>query len=139
MTIRRRADSQGINHCKELTALITSSNKYEIITAPSLTLIVFRLNPKWGDGTRMDDSELNLLNQELHTRLDKRSDVFLTPTMLHSSSPSSPSSSSHSSPSIYCFRFAMGGLRTCWEDVASVWDVLEGEGESLLAQRGIRG
>lgn len=72
----------------------------------------------------MADPELNLLNQRLHTRLDARSDVFLTPTMLHSEERD-----------IYSLRFAIGSLRTTWEDVQKTWSAVIEEGKQVMADR----
>jgi hypothetical protein len=82
--------------------------------------LVFRLKPEGA----LTDPELNLLNQRLHTRLDARSDVFLTPTMLHSEERD-----------VYCLRFAIGSLRTTWEDVQKSWSVVVEEGKQVLADR----
>ncbi len=111
--------------------MITKSKNFELVTAPSLALLVFRLNPKHNQSGKSGelgqsgavDTELDLLNQRLHTRLDGRSDVFLTPTVLKSVERK-----------FYCLRFAMGGVRTTWEDVQETWRVVEEEGERVLAE-----
>lgn len=90
------------------------------MTKPSLSLLVFRLIKA---GQKLSDPELDLLNQRLHTRLDARSDVFLTPTVLHSEERD-----------VYCLRFALGGLRTTWEDVMKTWSVVEEEGARALKE-----
>ena len=82
---------------------------------------MFRLKP---EGSELADPELNLLNQRLHTRLDARSDVFLTPTMLHSEERD-----------IYSLRFAIGSLRTTWEDVQKTWSAVVEEGKQVMADR----
>lgn len=96
------------------------SSNFELVTKPSLSLLVFRLKKA---GESLTDPELDLLNQKLHTRLDVRSDVFLTPTMLHSKERD-----------LYCLRFAMGGLRTTWEDVMKTWQAVEEEGAKVLVE-----
>lgn len=105
---------------------------FEIVTPPSLSLLVFRLkNPSNPESSPIDktlvplaDPELNLLNQKLHTRLDKRSDVFLTPTMLHSNERD-----------IYCLRFAIGNVRTTWADVEATWSAVVEEGQAVLREQ----
>ena len=71
----------------------------------------------------MTDAELDLLNQRLHTRLDLRSDVFLTPAVLKSETRK-----------FYCLRFAMGGLNTRSEDVKCTWAIVEEEGAKVLSE-----
>ena len=108
---------------------MTDSPIFEIVTPPSLALLVFRLRPssletKPNSPPGLQDPELNLLNQKLHIRLDKRSDVFLTPTTLHSKERD-----------IYCIRFALGNPRTTWEDVIDTWKVVVEEGEAVLREQ----
>lgn len=70
----------------------------------------------------MSDAELNLLNTQLHNRLNARSDTFLTQTILHSVERE-----------IFCIRFALGGVRTQMEDVEKIWAAVEQEGKLALA------
>ncbi|KAK1926326.1 putative aromatic-L-amino-acid decarboxylase [Papiliotrema laurentii] len=107
----------GIGQCERLALVIEESPIFELVTTPSLALLCFRLNPRKG----YSDEELDLLNQRLHTRLDVRSDVFLTQTVLKSVERK-----------FYCLRFAMGGARTTWEDVEKTWEVVVEEGQAVL-------
>jgi len=101
---------------------VNQTPNFELVTKPSLALLVFRLRPD--ADVALTDPELNLLNQRLHTRLDGRSDVFLTPTMLHSEERD-----------VYCLRFAIGSLRTTWEDVEKTWAAVVEEGKTVLTDR----
>lgn len=98
--------------------LVKASPGFELVTEPSLALLVFRLNPSV---EHLTDPELNLLNQQLHTRLNARYDVFLTQTILHGIERE-----------IFCIRFAMGGVNTTMEDVKTTWEVVRLEGEQVL-------
>lgn len=89
------------------------------MTPPSLALIVIRLIDAEAD--KRDDAELNLLNTKLHSQLSIRSDVMITQTMLHSVEGD-----------IFCLRLAFGGLRTTYEDVLAVWEVVYEEGRKCL-------
>ena len=115
--LQSTADLQGIGQCERLALVIEESPIFELVTTPSLALLCFRLNPRKG----YSDEELDLLNQRLHTRLDVRSDVFLTQTVLKSVERK-----------FYCLRFAMGGARTTWEDVEKTWEVVVEEGQAVL-------
>jgi aromatic-L-amino-acid decarboxylase len=115
--------------CSRLATVVADSPIFELVTPPSLALLVFRLRSSSSSKkdqrlVALTDPELNLLNQKLHTRLDKRSDVFLTPTMLHSNERD-----------IYCLRFAIGNIRTTWEDVQATWDAVVEEGQAVLREQ----
>nr|XP_019047344.1 aromatic-L-amino-acid decarboxylase [Kwoniella bestiolae CBS 10118]OCF26274.1 aromatic-L-amino-acid decarboxylase [Kwoniella bestiolae CBS 10118] len=114
---------RGIEHCQRLTEIVSQSSKFEIITPPSLALLVFRLNPSSSGGGKVDDDKLNLLNQKLHQRLDTRYDIFLTQTVLHSIERN-----------VFCIRLAMGGVNTSFEDVQRAWEIIEEEGERVLSE-----
>ena len=112
--------SQGIDHCQQLAAIVKASRGFELVTTPSLALLVFRLKPEPGD---FQDEVLNLLNQRLNDRLVARYDVFVTQTVLHSVERE-----------IFCIRFSMGGLNTTMKDVMTTWRVIEAQGEEVLAE-----
>nr|XP_019008651.1 uncharacterized protein I206_06333 [Kwoniella pini CBS 10737]OCF47432.1 hypothetical protein I206_06333 [Kwoniella pini CBS 10737] len=122
---------RGIDHCQQLEKIIKESSNFEIVTPPSLTLIVFRLNPiSSKEDIQLDDDELNLMNQDLFKALDLRCDIFLTQTMLHSKERN-----------MYVIRIAMGGVHTKFSDVEEAWRIVEEEGQKILvkwkAQRAI--
>ena len=110
--------TKGINHCQQLVAMVEANPDFELVSRPSLALLVFRLRPA---GRNLQDAELNLLNQRLHTRLNARYDVFLTQTMLISLERE-----------IFCIRFAMGGINTTMEDVRATWKVVVEEGGEVV-------
>ncbi|WVR04512.1 hypothetical protein IAU60_001516 [Kwoniella sp. DSM 27419] len=118
---------RGIDQCRQLEELVRSSANFELVTPPSLSLLVLRLRPHstasghpQGQALLSDDM-LNILNQRLHDHLNARYDVFLTQTVLHSTERN-----------IFCIRFAMGGLHTTFEDVKKTWAVIVAEGEQVL-------
>ncbi len=87
-----------------------------------MALLVFRLVPS--KLKSYTDAELNLVNQQLSTRLNARYDVILTQTVLHSVERE-----------VFCIRFAMGGVNTSIEDVKATWAVVEAEGAEVLKAR----
>jgi aromatic-L-amino-acid decarboxylase len=95
--------------------IIRNSSDFELVSEPSLALLVFRYKRE-----HRTDPELNLLNQQLVSLLTVRSDVFLTQTMLHSVEGD-----------IFCVRFAMGGVNTTMEDVLATWRVVEESARGL--------
>lgn len=97
------------------------SSIFENVTPRSLTLVVFRLQPKDAAEKVYSDAELNLLNTQFHNRLAARHDTFLTQTVLHSTERE-----------IFCIRFAVGGWRTEVKDVETIWRAVEEEGERML-------
>ena len=93
-----------------------------MVTPPSLSLVVIRLITPDHSSKPLSDPELNLLTQKLHNRLDSRSDVFLTPSTLHSLEGEKK-----------VIRVALGGANTTMKDVEEVWAVIE-QGEEVLRQ-----
>ncbi|WRT64926.1 uncharacterized protein IL334_001866 [Kwoniella shivajii] len=111
----------GIEQCQQLAKIVEQSSTFEIVTPPSLALLVFRLKPSSSSPEEVSEDELNILNQNLHDRLNSRYDVFLTQTVLHSKEKN-----------IFCIRLAMGGRYTTFQDVKKTWDIIESEGEEVL-------
>lgn len=111
---------QGIDQTQQLVKIIEKTPNFRIVTPPSLSLVVVRLVPP----AKPDllDAELDLLNQRLHTRLNARSDIFLTPTVLHSVERE-----------FYCIRIAAGSHLTTMKDVEETWAVVVEEGEKVLS------
>ncbi|WWC87059.1 uncharacterized protein L201_001944 [Kwoniella dendrophila CBS 6074] len=112
---------RGIEHCDELAKVVESSKNFEIVTKPSLSLLVFRLKPSSTTAVQVDDDELNIINQRLYTNLDLRYDVFLSQTVLHSKESNK-----------FVLRLAMGGVNTTFKDVEKTWKIIEEEGEKVL-------
>lgn len=99
--------------------MVQKSPNFDLVTRPSLALLVFRL--VLSDTPKASDAELNLLNQRLSDRLHEKGDVFLTQTMLHSSDRE-----------IFCIRLALGSVNTTMRDVEEVWGAVEEEGARVL-------
>lgn len=112
---------QGIEHCQQLASIVNASANFEIVTPPSLALLVVRLRDPLAPNS--PDEVLNRLNQALYARLDARHDVMLTQTVLKSVESE-----------IHCLRIAMGGVNTTMKDVEEVWEVIESEGRHVLAE-----
>ncbi|KAK8846820.1 hypothetical protein IAR55_005908 [Kwoniella newhampshirensis] len=110
---------RGISQCTLLADIVGRSKNFEIVTKPSLALLVFRLSPS--SRADLTGDILDVLNQRLHDRLNARYDVFLTQTVLHSVERN-----------IFCIRFAMGGVHTTFDDVQATWSIVEAEGEEVL-------
>jgi hypothetical protein len=69
--------------------------------------------------------KLNELNRALHKRLDMRSDVFLTQTVLVSADGEEGGT--------FCLRLAAGGVSTEWSHVEAAWKIVQEEGAAVLA------
>ncbi|GFZ46696.1 hypothetical protein JCM24511_03916 [Saitozyma sp. JCM 24511] len=113
--------AEGIEHCQQLASIVNASANFEIVTPPSLALLVVRLRDPLAPNS--PDEVLNRLNQALYARLDARHDVMLTQTVLKSVESE-----------IHCLRIAMGGVNTTMKDVEEVWEVIESEGQHVLAE-----
>ncbi|ORX34523.1 putative aromatic-L-amino-acid decarboxylase [Kockovaella imperatae] len=114
---------RGVELSSRLGDMIRSSARFELVTPQSLSMVVFRLNPGQSPNALASD-DLNKLNSKLSSRLDHRSDVFITPAMLGSEEGN-----------MEVLRIQTGGYRTTMEDVLAVWKVVEEEGEALLRER----
>lgn len=109
----------GIGHCEQLAKIVSANPRFEIVAKPSLALLCFRLVP---EGVT-DEAHLNEVNRELHSRLEHRSDLMLTQTVLKSSE----------GREMFCIRFAMGVQRTTMKDVEEVWAEVDKEAEGVLS------
>ncbi|RSH83885.1 hypothetical protein EHS25_005500 [Saitozyma podzolica] len=113
--------AEGIEHCQQLASIVNASANFEIVTPPSLALLVVRLRDPLAPNS--PDEVLNRLNQALYARLDARHDVMLTQTVLKSVESE-----------VHCLRIAMGGVNTTMKDVQEVWEVIESEGRQVLEE-----
>lgn len=107
---------QGIALIDLFVSEIKRFSLFSLVTAPSLSLSVFRLLPR-----RIPDhplSSFNTLNRQFYTRLSAQPDIFLSHTQLLGA---------------YCVRFAVGAERTTEEDIRSAVRILNEEGENTLA------
>jgi aromatic-L-amino-acid decarboxylase len=112
---------QGVEHCQQLASIVNASANFEIVTPPSLALLVVRLREPLAPNS--SDEVLNSLNQALYAKLDARHDVMLTQTVLKSVESE-----------VHCLRIAMGGVNTTMKDVKEVWQVIESEGQQVLEE-----
>ena len=115
----------------KLADIIRSSKHFELVTPQSLSLVTFRLNPlkssvSNGHSTEVafPNEDLNEVNAQLASRLDHRSDVFITSAMLYGIEGK-----------IGCLRIQTGGYRTTMDDVEAVWRAVQEEGEKVLSER----
>ncbi|KZP20995.1 hypothetical protein FIBSPDRAFT_891589 [Athelia psychrophila] len=109
-------------------ALIEESPIFELVTAPSFALSVFRLIPgskgetlsesKGKDREAGAEAALNALNRAFHTALSARTDILLTQTTLDGT---------------FCLRFAVGSQRSEEVDVKWAFGVAEEVGKGVLA------
>jgi aromatic-L-amino-acid/L-tryptophan decarboxylase len=103
------------------STLIENSAIFELVTPPTLALVVFRLVPpgvSQNEAYRNDPQvikKLNSLNLQLH---DHTSQLFLTRTDLGGN---------------ICIRISTGGYRTEERHVKAAFEVLEKAGNELLA------
>lgn len=112
----------GIQHCDALADIVRANSDFEIVAKPSLALLCFRLVRPG-----LTEDELNELNKVLHSRLEHRTDLILTQTVLKSAE----------GRDMFCIRFAMGVQRTTMQDVQEVWtEVVKEAGGVLTSWRG---
>ncbi|KAF8635193.1 hypothetical protein AX17_003969 [Amanita inopinata Kibby_2008] len=101
------------------TDLLRKSEILELVTAPSLALSVFRLNPKGRSGIEHPVTELNNLNRVFYSRVSARDDIVLTQTVLNE---------------VVCIRFAVGAARTEHRHVEQAFKLLQDEGQVAIQE-----
>ncbi|KAF4567801.1 hypothetical protein EYR40_006810 [Pleurotus pulmonarius] len=113
-----------INLNNLFASLVSASSMLSLMTAPSLALSVFRLDPK-PDSTSLNDSKalspetLNDLNRSYYARISARKDILLTQTVLNGA---------------VCIRFAVGAARTEDVHIRKAYQLLCEEGKSTLEE-----
>jgi aromatic-L-amino-acid decarboxylase len=98
--------------------LVQRSDILELVTAPSLALSVFRLNPCIG-ATAYSLTDINILNRIFYDRISARRDILLTQTVLNG---------------VACIRFAIGVLRTEERHIDQAVKLLQDEGRSAIQE-----
>ncbi|KAI0822430.1 aromatic-L-amino-acid decarboxylase [Trametes gibbosa] len=110
----RKHIREGIALNEYFVSLIRASQDFELVTAPSLALSVFRLTvPPSVTFREGEDAHVvqNDLNQTFHKRVSNESDkIFLTQTKLNDT---------------FCIRFAVGAQRTRKEHVDQAWGIIQ--------------
>jgi aromatic-L-amino-acid decarboxylase len=115
----RKHIRRGIELNNLFATLIRNSDKFSLVTQPSLTLSVFRLvaKPKPDGQPALSLESLNDLNRMLFSRISARADIMLTQTSLNG---------------IFCIRFAVGATRTTDIHVRAAYDIICKEAETAL-------
>ena len=98
--------------------LVQKSDILELVTAPSLALSVFRLNPCIGE-TAYSLTDINNLNRMFYDRISARHDILLTQTVLNG---------------VACIRFAIGVLRTGEKHIDQALELLQHEGRIAIQE-----
>lgn len=99
--------------------LVQKSDILELVTAPSLALSVFRLNPCFGATTAYSLTDINNLNRIFYDKISARRDILLTQTVLNG---------------VVCIRFAIGVLRTEEKHIDQAVKLLQDEGRSAIQE-----
>ena len=91
-----------------------------LVTAPSLALSVFRIDPKTTspDQPALSLEALNAINKLFYARISARKDILLTQTILNG---------------VFCIRFAIGAERTEVFHIKQAYNLLQKEAQLALA------
>jgi aromatic-L-amino-acid decarboxylase len=94
--------------------LLERSDLLKIVTPPSLSLTVFRIDPAPNSlkNRVFALEELNDINKRFYGRLSARNDILLTQTILNG---------------VFCIRLAIGAVRTESYHIQRAYDLLEKE------------
>lgn len=98
--------------------LVSGSPVLRIVTPPSFSLTVFRIDPKREEGQHpLSNDDLNQLNETLFLALCERQDILLTQTHLNET---------------FCIRFAVGSTRTEEEHILKAFDIVATSSKLVL-------
>ncbi|KAF9232241.1 pyridoxal phosphate-dependent transferase [Melanogaster broomeanus] len=111
----RRHIRETVKRSDTFVSLIRESAQFKLVTAPSLTLSVFRLEPPTSEELSL--AQLNKLNRAFYARLSARPDIALTRTDLIGT---------------ICMRMAVGAERTTDAHIKRAFDVLCEEADVTL-------
>lgn len=110
---------QTINLNRIFADFVAGSDMLSLVTPPSFSLSVFRLDPKpqfFGQPPHSLET-LNKLNKLFYSRLAARHDILLTSTVLNG---------------VSCIRFAVGSARTNVQHIKRACDLLHREAELTM-------
>lgn len=113
------AISDHISYAHKLEELIRSDGDFQLLAPVPFSVLVFRFCPKAlvePDGT-WPDTEINGLNERLLDAVNQTGKAFLSQTKLRGK---------------FAIRFAIGNLKTNWEDVSETWALIQQESSRLL-------
>ena len=106
---------QHIAYAQRLAEMIENHPDFQLLVPVPFSTLVFRFRPKESSTSRAD-SEINDLNEKLLEQVNKTGQVFLSHTKLRGR---------------FGIRFAIGNLKTSWEDVSLAWDVIQQKAAEL--------
>lgn len=98
---------------KQLATVIDESKDFERLAPCHLALVCFRYRPLGN----YNESEIDLLNQTLVSKLNKDGRIFLTHTRLNDH---------------YTIRFSVGQTNTKWTHVSDAWDAIKAKAHELV-------
>jgi aromatic-L-amino-acid decarboxylase len=108
-----------ISYTRRLADIIQTDGDFQLLAPAPFSVLVFRFCPKTlakSDGT-WQDSEINSLNERLLEAVNQSGKAFLSHTKLRGK---------------FAIKFAIGNLRTTWEDVSETWKLIQREARGLL-------
>lgn len=108
---------KGIALNNIFVSLVEQSPILSLVTPPSFSLTVFRLNPSADPDAPIPLEALNNLNRTFFGRISARTDIYLTQTTLNE---------------VYCVRFAVGSAWTEEKDIRAAFDIIKKEAELAI-------
>ena len=103
---------EHISFAQKLADLIQQHPNFELLAPVPFSTLVFRFIPE----KKVDDSEINNLNEKLLDEINKTGKVFLSHTKLRGK---------------YGIRLAIGNIKTTWEDVMVAWEIVRDKARGL--------
>jgi len=108
-----------ISYARRLEGMIRTDPDFELLAPVPFSTLAFRFRPRasvTADGKRSDE-EINKLNERLLNAVNRSGRAFLSHTKLRGK---------------FTIRFAIGNLKTQWQDVSETWELIRLEASKLL-------
>ncbi len=102
----RKKIRSNLDWAQRLAEHIRSSEDFELVTGPILSLLSFRYVPEWAK----TDETLDRVNTELHKRLNDSGELYLTKTRAKGR---------------IVIRFVIGQTSTTWQHIEEAWATIQ--------------
>ncbi len=112
------AIQEHISYANKLADMIRDHQNFELLAPVPFSTLVFRFNPNKQTNSPATPSglEINTLNEKLLEAVNQTGRAFLSHTKLRGK---------------FGIRFAIGNLKTTWEDVALAWKIIQEKATEL--------
>lgn len=106
---------QHISYAQKLSQMIEKHPDFELLAPVPFSTLVFRFMPQT-DRNQLKTDKINKKNSQLLEKINATGKVFLSHTKLRDK---------------YGIRFAIGNLKTTWDDIQLAWEIIQESARQL--------